>query len=258
MLFVARELLHAVKILFTTTKFRLILLGIVLLAATISVSELAVAKLFTKIISHEKTMSHTKLIILVIGFFVFFGVTKAGHFLQRIYKIKFFDNSFKAGTTPINGAKDNWRWSLAFELTNLLSTCTQLGVIILFFAYLNWRFALLNIVVAIVIFEIYGILFSRQLKAQRGFVIARKNKEIVTNAVRIGTRIKSGEIGILISGVALLVLLGALIYLSYIGGINRSNTIVLFFGLKMQNSNFSNISTALMRFARARTNSEGE
>jgi hypothetical protein len=87
-------------------------------------------------------------------------------------------------------------------------------------------------------------------------VIARKNKEQITNAVRIGTRIKSGEIGILISGIAMLVLLGVLIYLSYIGGINTSNTIVLFFGLKMQNSNFSNVSTALMRFARARTNSE--
>ena len=87
-------------------------------------------------------------------------------------------------------------------------------------------------------------------------VTARKNKEQITNAVRIGTRIKSGEIGILISGIATLVLLGVLIYLSYIGGISTSNTIVLFFGLKMQNSNFSNIATALMRFARARTNSE--
>jgi hypothetical protein len=99
-------------------------------------------------------------------------------------------------------------------------------------------------------------LFSSQIDAQRGFVTARKNKEQITNAVRIGTRIKSGEIGILISGIAMLILLGVLIYLSYIGGISTSNTIVLFFGLKMQNSNFSNIATALMRFARARTNSE--
>jgi hypothetical protein len=99
-------------------------------------------------------------------------------------------------------------------------------------------------------------LFSNQLDAQRGFVIARKNKEQITNAVRIGTRVKSGEIGVLISGIAMLILLAVLIYLSYIDGISTSNTIVLFFGLKMQNSNFSNISTALMRFARARTNSE--
>ena len=78
MLIVARELIHAVKILFTTTKYRLILVGIVLLAAMISVSELAVAKLFTKIISHEKTLSHTKMIILVIVFFIFFGINFNG------------------------------------------------------------------------------------------------------------------------------------------------------------------------------------
>jgi hypothetical protein len=106
------------------------------------------------------------------------------------------------------------------------------------------------------IFQVYGKLFSNQLDAQRGFLEAKRNKELITNAVRIGSRIKSGEIGILISGIAMLILLAVLIYFSYIGGISTSNTIVLFFGLKMQNSNFSNISTALMRFARARTNSE--
>ena len=127
---------------------------------------------------------------------------------------------------------------------------------ILFFAYLSWQFAVINILIVLAIFQVYGKLFSSQIDAQRGFVTARKNKEQITNAVRIGTRIKSGEIGILISGIATLVLLGVLIYLSYIGGISTSNTIVLFFGLKMQNSNFSNIATALMRFARARTNSE--
>jgi hypothetical protein len=222
----------------------------------ISVSELAVAKIFTKIIGHEKQMDQTKLIMLVIVFFLFFGMTKAGHFLQRVYKVKFFDNAFKASITEVPSSKENWRWSLAFELTNLLSTCTQLGVIILFFAYLSWHFAVINILVVLAIFQVYGKLFSRQLDAQRGFVRARKNNEIITNAVRIGTRIKSGEIGILISGIAMLILLGVLIYLSYISGISTSNTIVLFFGLKMQNSNFSNISTALMRFARARTNSE--
>ena len=88
---VARELLYAVKTLFTTTRDRFILLGLVLIAAMISVSELAVAKLFTSIIDFEKSMSKTNLIILIIGFFLFFGITKAGHFLQRVYKVRFFE-----------------------------------------------------------------------------------------------------------------------------------------------------------------------
>ena len=83
-----------------------------------------------------------------------------------------------------------------------------------------------------------------------------KKKEHVPNVVRIGTRIKSGETGILVSSIAMLILLAMLIYLSYTGEISMANTIVLFFGLRMQNSNFANISTSLMRFARARTHSE--
>ena len=256
MLIVVKELVYAVKTLFTTTRDRLILLGLVLIAAMISVSELAVAKLFTDIIGFEKSMDTTNLIILIIGFFLFFGITKAGHFLQRVYKVKFFDKAFKASSAEVHASKENWRWSLAFELTNILSTCTQLGAIILFFAYLSWPFAIVNILVVLAIFQVYGKLFSGQLDAQRGFIVAKKNKELITNAVRIGSRIKSGEIGILISGIAMLILLAVLIYFSYIGVISTANTIVLFFGLKMQNSSFSNISTALMRFARARTNSE--
>jgi hypothetical protein len=87
-------------------------------------------------------------------------------------------------------------------------------------------------------------------------VLAKQNKKPVKNSVRIGTRIKSGETGILISGGAMLILLGALLYLSYTGGLSQANTIVLFFGLRMQNSNLSNISSGLMRFARALTHSE--
>jgi hypothetical protein len=78
----------------------------------------------------------------------------------------------------------------------------------------------------------------------------------VANVVRVGTRIKSGEIGILLSGIAMIFMLGALFYFNYIGDISASNTVVLFFGLRMQNSNLSGISTGLMRFARARTHSE--
>ena len=256
MIFVFKELVYALTELFSTRKYRVVLLGLVLIAAMISVSELAVAKLFTKIILDEGTISQSMFALLVTFFFLFFGVTRGGHFLQRIYRVKFFDKAFKASESERSGAKENWRWSLAFELTNLLSTITQLGVIISFFTYLNWRFGLINIVIVLAVFQVYGRLFRHQIEAQRGFVVAKKNKEHIPNVVRIGTRIKSGETGVLISSIAMLILLAILIYLSYIGDISKANTIVLFFGLRMQNSNFANISTSLMRFARARTHSE--
>jgi hypothetical protein len=256
MLFVAKELYAALIDLFATNRYRLVLLGVVLIAAMISISELAVAKLFTQIILNEGSMSQTMLALLVTVFFLFFGLTRGGQFLQRLYRVRFFDNAFKASKNELTGAKDNWRWSLAFELTNLLSSITQLGVILVFFTYLNWSFGLLNLLIVLIVFQVYGKLFNKQIEAQRGFVVAKNNKAPIPNVVRIGTRIKSGETGILISSIAMLILLAMLIYLSYTGEISKSNTIVLFFGLRMQNSNFSNISTALMRFARARTHSE--
>lgn len=256
MLVVARELRAAFHELFVTRKYRLILISLVLIAAFISVSELAVAKLFTSIILNEGTLSTTQLTIFVAGFFIFFGATRAGHYFQRIYRVNVFEKAFKASKADVKGSRENWRWSLAFELTTLLSTCTQLAVIITFFTYLHWGFGLLNILVVLIIFEVYGRLFKKQIEAQRGFVLAKKNKNPVSNAEKIGTRIKSGETGILISGSAMLILLAALIFLSYTGEITPSNTVVLFFGLRMQNSNLSNISSGLMRFARALTHSE--
>ena len=242
--------------LFPNTKYRLILIVLVLTAAFISVSELAVAKLFTQIILHEDELSRNQIILYVLGFFLFFGGTRAGHYFQRIYRVNVFDRAFKASDEQINRVKENWRWSLAFELTTLLSILMQTGVIIIFFTFLNWKFGLLNIVVVMVIFQILGTIFRKQLKSQRGFVKAKIRKEYIPNSVKIGTRIRSGETGILLSGLAMLILFGALIALSFTGEISPSNTVVVFFGLRMQSSSLSNISSGLMRFARARTHSE--
>lgn len=242
--------------LFPTTKYRLILISLVLIAAFISVSELLVAKLFTKIILHEGELDKSKLFALVAGFFIFYGFTRAGQFAQRIYRLRVFDKAFKESDAELSMAKDNWRWSLAFELTHISSTLTQMGVVLSFFFYFNWLFGLIDLAIIIIVLEVIGRLFKKQIEAQRGFVEAKRNKTPVSNVVRVSTRIKSGEIGILLSGFAMIFLLGALFYLNYIGDISASNTVVLFFGLRMQNSNLSGISTGLMRFARARTHSE--
>ncbi len=242
--------------LFPNTKYRLILTGLVLIAAFISVSELAVTKLFTKIILHEGELTKAKMLILVVVFFLFFGATRAGHFFQRIYRVNVFDKAFKNSPYAIAPMKENWRWSLAFELTTILGIITQLVVIVTFFTYLNWVFGLINLVVLAITFQLLGRLFKKQISSQRGFIEARRNKIPTSNFIRVGTRIKSGEIGILFSGIAMLGLLGVLLYLSFQDQINASNTIVLFFGLRMQNSSLSTLSTGLMRFARARTNSE--
>jgi hypothetical protein len=131
-----------------------------------------------------------------------------------------------------------------------------MGVLILFFIYFNPVFGLVNLVLVLVTLQFLGRIFAKQIKTQRSFANARKRRKKIKSADKFNTRVKSGETGVLISGLAMVILLGLLIYLSYQGEISPSNTVVLFFGLRMQNSSLSSISTGLMRFARARTHSE--
>jgi hypothetical protein len=114
----------------------------------------------------------------------------------------------------------------------------------------------LDLLIILTVLAVLGRLFSKQIEIQRTFAQAQKDKIKIDNFLRVGSRIKSGEIGVLLSGFAMIFLLGALFYFNYIGEINASNTVVLFFGLRMQTSNLSSISTGLMRFARAKTHSE--
>jgi hypothetical protein len=215
-----------------------------------------VAKFFTEIILHEGELSTKELIFFVTFFFLFYGITRAAQFFQRIYRLRVFEKAFKASDSEINNFQENWRWSLAIELTNILATLTQLGVVILFFIYFNPLFGLVDLIVVLVVLQLIGRIFAKQIKEQRNFSNARKLKKKVSPAEKFRTRIKSGEVGILYSGVAMIILLGLLLYLSYQGEISPANTVVLFFGLRLQNSGLSSMSTSLMRFARARTHSE--
>jgi ABC-type multidrug transport system fused ATPase/permease subunit len=242
--------------LFPTRRFRLILIGLVLIAAFISVSELIVARLFTQIILHEGEIDKSYLALLLVGFFLFYGFTRIGQFGQRIYRVRVFDRAFKANELELTTGKENWRWTQAFEITNIYSMLTQVGVVLLFFFYFNLIFAALNLLIITIVLEVLGRLFSKQMEMQRTFAQAQKDKIKIDNFLRVGSRIKSGEIGTLIAGFAMIILLGTLFYLNFKGDINASDTIVLFFGLRMQTSNLSGISTGLMRFARAKTHGE--
>ena len=123
--------------LFPTRKLRLILVSLVLIAAFVSVSELAVAKLFTSIILKEDSMDKNTLILLVVLFFIFFTLTRTGQFFQRIYRLRVFDKAFQVSDEELSYSKENWRWSLAIELSTVLSTLTQMGAVMVLFIYFN-------------------------------------------------------------------------------------------------------------------------
>ena len=256
MLLILTKIRDTLQMLFPKGKFRAILLGLVLLSSAISVSELLVAKLFTKIISHENKLSNHQMVLYTAVLLLFFTLTRVGHFFQKIYRVNVFEGSIKSANLKSSQSQESWQWSLAFEVTSLLSLITQLIVVSAFFFTLNLVFSVINLISMLVIFQIYGALFRHQLGAQRGFRDSRKAKKVVANSVRVATRIKSGEVGALASGFGMIMLLTILVYLSFKGQLTTSETIVFFFGLKMQTSNLATFSAGLMRFARAIANSE--
>jgi hypothetical protein len=144
---------------------------------------------------------------------------------------------------------------MALELVNVLSFMVQAFVITAFFFFLNPLVASVTLVMILILLQVLGRVFAYQLVTQRGFVEKKRAKEVVTPAERLGSRIKSAEFATLLGSVFIVILMVLLVVFSLQGVISLSSTIVFFLGLRLMNTTFSSISSALMRFARAKANS---
>lgn len=251
MFFIAKEMISGFKHLFPRGRFRYVLILLSLIAATISVSELLVMKFFATLVLHEGDYDSRTFILAVIGFFVFFVITRVSQFYQRNYRVKAFARSFRT-TNKVKKRKkeENREWAMAFELTNVLSLGTQLFAITLFFLILNPVIALLNAILLSMILHVIGNLFRNQIQIQAE-IAAQKGKKRVQPHHRYGVRIRAAETGALTSGAGMLVLLGMLLFYSIDGQITPANTLVFFLGARLQNSVISNGSRALMRYAKS-------
>ena len=236
-------------------KYRWQLILIVLIAAAIPVTELLVAKLFTDLVVEGASRPVAEIVLSVVLFALLFATTRIANYLQKTYRVKFFDKAFGADERQKTASTESWEWAMALELVNVLSFLTQMFVIATFFFFLSPGFAALNLAFILIVLQVMGVLFVRQFKTQRGFVQKRRAKEAVTPAERLGTRIQQAEFGTLLASFGVVVLFAILIWLSIEGQISLANTIVFFLGLRLQNTTFSSVSSALMRFARAKANS---
>ena len=252
---IARELWASSRLLVPKGRYRWQLILLVLIAAAIPVTELLVAKLFTDLVVDGASRPVTELVIAVLIFAALFATTRIANYLQKTYRVKFFDKAFGADEREKSSTKESWEWAMGLELVNVLSFLTQLFVIGGFFFLLNPLFAGINLILILVVLQVMGVLFGRQLKKQRGFVEKKRAKKTVTPAERLGSRIQQAEFGTLLASFGVVILMGALIWFSIEGLITLANTIVFFLGLRLQNTTFSSVSSSLMRFARAKANS---
>ena len=250
MFFIGKEMIAGFRHLFPHGRFRFVLVMLSLVAAAISVSELLVMKLFATLVLHEGTLDRALLAWGIFGFFIFFAVTRLGQYFQRNYRVKALSRAFRAAQRDKTPKQENRDWAMAFEVTNVISLGTQLVAIIIFFLILNPIIALLNVVILAVILQVVGGIFRKQLAIHAEINAATGEKRVKPDT-RHGVRIKAAETGALISGGGMLLFLGLLLYFSLEGEITRANTLVIFLGARLQNSVFSNMSQALMRYARS-------
>lgn len=250
MLFICREMIAGFRHLFPRGRFRFVLLFLSLIAATISVSELLVLKFFATLILHEGELDSTSLMLAVIGFFIFFIVTRLSQFYQRNYRVKAFARSFRAAKKDRTAKEEKREWVMAFELTKILSLGTQLVAILLFFLFLNPWFALVNTLILLLVLQVVGNLFRKQIAIQVKLAALRGKKRAKPQK-QYKARIKAAETGALSSGAGTLLLLGLLLFLNIDGQITAANTLVIFLGVRLQNSVVANASRSLMRYAKS-------
>lgn len=230
---------------------------LVFLGALIPVTELFVTKLFTDVITKERNGAGLELIVgEMLLFFALFLATRIAHYAQRIYRVQFFDQTFRKTGRKDAGAKASWEWALGLELVNVLSFATQLLVIAAFFVWLAPIYGALNILLVILLLEVVARLFKHQMAQQIRYVNQRNSKVTVPAYNKLRSRIMSAEVGTLISSVGVVILLAGLMVLSINGLVSISTTVVLFLGARLQNGTFASLSGAVMRYARAAANAE--
>lgn len=250
---IARALAKAGVELFRTPRDRLLVLGLVLLSATVSVAELATAKLFSALILPHGEQTRAEFIELAVLFFVVFGLLRLTHYVQAVYQVSVFEKAFSRGKA-VTGKAESWRWATAMELVSILTGFARLlaiSVAMFFFAPI---FGVVNVIAAVVLIEWFGHSFKRQWVIQQGFKVQEKTAPI-PNAVRVRARIKSGAFASLLASIAVMGLLAVLIGLRQGEQVAAGTAIVIFFAVRMEGQIYTGLSTGLMRFARARVNS---
>ncbi|MFM1844845.1 MAG: hypothetical protein RI917_163 [Actinomycetota bacterium] len=251
----ARELWQSARLLVPTNKFRAQLILLIFIAAAIPVTELLVAKLFTDLVIHGANKPLTAILLNLVVFGLLFVATRVANYLQKTYRVKFFEKAFGADDREKTAQGESWEWAMALELVNVLSFMVQALVITVFFFFLSPLMAGVTLLFLIILLQVMGVKFSTQLLTQRGFVEKRRAKEKVSPAERLGSRIQSAEMTTLLASFFIVSLMVLLIFLSIEGFVSLSSTIVFFLGLRLLNTTLSSVSSALMRFARAKANS---
>jgi sterol desaturase/sphingolipid hydroxylase (fatty acid hydroxylase superfamily) len=142
------------------------------------------------------------------------------------------------------------------ELTSILTMGARIVVVSVALFLLSPLFAVANIVIALLVLQVFGMALRRQFVTQRQFLAQQLSKDPASSADKVRARIKAGELASLFASVGVMILMAALIALTVFGGVSAGAALVSFLAVRMIGQMYSGMASGLMRFARARVNSD--
>ena len=251
---IAGDIRTSVKELFPVRRDRMVVLGLVALAAVVSMTELVATQLFAVLILPESDRSTAVTALLVVLFLVFFGGLRIVNFLREKYRINVFERALV--DSGVSKASDAWRWAMAMEVTSILSTMGRIAVVVAATIVLAPAFGLAVVVAVGAVGFALSFLYRRQLSTQREFRAAQLAYRSVDNATKVRTRVIAGETGALFGYAGVVVLIGVLLWMILAGAIDPGTGFVLFIALRMLGQTLTEVAKGLMRYVRARAFSE--
>jgi hypothetical protein len=251
---IAGDIRTSVKELFPVRRDRMVVLGLVALAAVVSMTELVATQLFSVLILPESERNTAVTALLVVLFLVFFGGLRVINFLREKYRINVFERAL--ADSGVSKASDAWRWAMAMEVTSILSTMGRIAVVVAATIVLAPVFGV-AVVAAVGAFGFtLSFLYRRQLSTQREFRAAQLAYRSVDNATKVRTRVIAGETGALFGYAGVVVLIGVLLWMILAEAIDPGTGFVLFIALRMLGQTLTEVAKGLMRYVRARAFSE--
>jgi hypothetical protein len=251
---IAGDIRTSVKELFPVRRDRMVVLGLVGLAAIVSTTELVATQLFSVIILPNSDRSSTVTGLLVVLFLVFFGGLRVVNFLREKYRINVFERALV--DSGVSKVSDSWRWAMAMEVTSILSTMSRIAVVVAATIVLAPLFGVVVVLAVASVGFSLSFLYRRQLSAQREFRAAQLAYRSVDNATKVRTRVIAGETGALFGYAGVVVLIGVLLGMILADVVAPGTGFVLFIALRMLGQTLTEVAKGLMRYVRARAFSE--
>ena len=161
---VATDIRTTFGTLFSNKRDRLVVLGLVVLAAVVSLTELVATQLFSVLILPGSDRGTGEIVLLVVLFFGVYGGLRLINFAREMYRINVFERALtnSVGLTPV---KDSWRWAMAIEVTTLLSTAGRIAVVTAACLVFAPLFGVGVLVVVAMTGAAVSLIYRRQLRA---------------------------------------------------------------------------------------------